>query len=165
MVLEPGLEKVQNLTDINNGIYLLEIKSCEDFILNHRLFNKYIFPKGIYYYAGSAQKNLHHRIKRHLSHTKKLHWHIDYLTLIKSNTISNIVIFRDLPKSYECKIVNDLIKYFNLQKIIPNFGNSDCNSCSTHLLYNPKPINYSHFTSLYHSQVLLIPCSSDISCL
>ena len=37
------------------------------------------FAKGIYWYVGSAKKNLKHRVARHMRKKKKLHWHIDYL--------------------------------------------------------------------------------------
>ena len=41
--------------------------------------SEFLLKKGIYIYTGSAKKNIDSRIKRHLSNSKKLHWHIDYL--------------------------------------------------------------------------------------
>jgi len=40
---------------------------------------KFGFPAGKYVYTESAKKNMEARISRHLSKSKKLRWHIDYL--------------------------------------------------------------------------------------
>jgi len=40
-----------------------------------------LFRKGYYVYAGSAKKGFSKRIRRHFSKKKKLHWHVDYLSL------------------------------------------------------------------------------------
>jgi sugar fermentation stimulation protein A len=37
------------------------------------------FARGVYWYVGSAKRNLNARIARHRRKEKKLHWHIDYL--------------------------------------------------------------------------------------
>lgn len=37
------------------------------------------FAKGVYWYVGSAKKNLLQRVARHMRRKKKLHWHIDFL--------------------------------------------------------------------------------------
>jgi sugar fermentation stimulation protein A len=37
------------------------------------------FAEGVYWYVGSAKKNLKQRVARHVRKTKRLHWHIDYL--------------------------------------------------------------------------------------
>jgi Uri superfamily endonuclease len=86
------------------------------------------FPKGKYVYTGSAKKNMDHRIKRHLSKEKKLHWHIDYFLADK-----NVEIF-DVKKSEisEC-ILNKKLK----ARIVANgLGSSDCRSyCQSHLKF------------------------------
>ena len=40
---------------------------------------RFRFPPGVYVYTGSARRNLEARSRRHLSRTKNLHWHSDYL--------------------------------------------------------------------------------------
>ena len=116
---------------------------------------------GYYFYVGSAQKNLFHRIKRHVEKEKKIHWHIDYLTTIPEIEIKSIIIFENKPKNFETKLVFDLVKAFNLDYAVKGFGNSDDPVCESHLLYSKKRIPYSHFISRYHSTVRLIPSSID----
>ena len=147
----------------NSGIYVLEILVSKRLKLNHKIFSEKNFPKGYYYYIGSAQKNLHKRIQRHIKKTKKLHWHIDYLTSIKEILITNVFIIPNFKKENECKLVGQLENVFGLEHKIIGFGNSDCNECKSHLLYIKEKISYNQLCSLYQSTVLFIPSSSEIS--
>ena len=83
--------------------------------------------EGIYAYTGTAQRNLHSRIKRHLSKDKKLHWHIDYI-ISKAKWIK-VYIKEKAKKQKECETAKKLSKKF---KGIKNFGSSDC-KCTSHL--------------------------------
>lgn len=152
---------MQKITS-NSGVYLLEIFASTSFKISNKNFKNIIFPKGYYYYSGSAQKNLIQRIKRHLRKGKNIYWHIDYLTSNPTNTISSIFILENGKKNYECNFVLVLLKDFNLKIAANNFGNGDCNSCESHLLYSKKKINHSHFISRYQSIVRLIPSSKEI---
>jgi len=89
-----------------------------------------LFKKGYYVYIGSAMNSLIPRIKRHLSHEKKIHWHIDYLL---SNENSNIkeIIFNISEKRIECELAKLISK--NGEEIA-KFGCSDC-ECDSHLIY------------------------------
>ncbi len=149
------------ITDAKGGTYLLEIFAKKDFTIEAKKFKDLTFPKGYYYYSGSAQKNYEHRLLRHIKPYKTIHWHIDHLTTIKSNKINKLFLFENAPKEFECKIVQDLISLFGLSEKFHGFGNGDCKTCGTHLLYSETPIDYNHFISLYHSTVRLIPLSSE----
>ncbi len=147
---------------INSGIYVLELFVANGFNLHHNSLGQLLIPKGYYYYVGSAQKNLTQRIERHLKKYKKQHWHIDYLTCDKNITIKNVYLVRDYSKKYECTLVNDLISKYGLHATIKGFGNTDCNSCESHLLFSKKQLAYSQFCSLYQDTVLFMPSSKDI---
>lgn len=152
---------MQITTDIACGIYVLEIYSPISFTLPIKKFKDAQFPKGYYYYVGSAQKNLVHRINRHLKLNKKLHWHIDYITSNNKNNIKSILIFKDFSRNYECELTGKLQNEFALTHKAKGFGNSDCNVCESHLLYSKKQIDYNQLLSLYQSTVRLIPSSRD----
>ena len=77
------------------------------------------FKNGYYVYVGSAMNNLESRVKRHLSKTKKYHWHIDYL--LKYTDVIEIIY--NLDKRVECEISQELVKY---NEFIQDFGCSDC---------------------------------------
>lgn len=155
---------MHNLIKIKSGIYILEIEAKNNFQLGIKKYGEEVFPKGYYYYVGSAQKSFYHRIKRHLQKTKNIHWHIDYLLDIPTNNIKTIFAIRNKSKSFECKVVSELESNDNLQHLIKGFGNSDCRTCKSHILYSKKKISHNHFISLYQSIARFIPSSNDISC-
>ena len=90
------------------------------------------FKKGVYFYAGSAQRNLSSRLKRHQTKKKPLRWHIDYLSA-RARMLGAITI--PGSRKYECELAKELSKVFEL--CIPGFGASDCR-CSGHLFFSPK---------------------------
>ena len=154
---------MQNRIEINRGVYILEIFIEYGFTLKTKTFGKVRLEKGYYYYIGSAQKNLRSRIQRHLKKEKTIHWHIDLITTAEEAKITKICILPFAPKNEECETVQKMLRLKLAVNSIPNFGNSDCKICVTHLLYSPKRISQSHFSLLYQSIVCLIPSSSDIS--
>ena len=87
------------------------------------------FKKGIYVYVGSAMNSLEARLSRHLSDSKKLHWHVDYL--LKDDNCKIIDIIYNIDKKVECNISQHLKTH---AVGIKNFGCSDCN-CESHLYY------------------------------
>ena len=155
--------KAHKITDKVSGTYLLEIFAEKEFEITAKKFTGVKFPPGFYYYSGSAQKGYNSRLTRHLKETKTIHWHIDYLTTIKTNKITTIFLFENAPRDRECEVVQTLIKIFHLDDSFSGFGNGDCKTCGTHLLYSKEKINHSQFTSLYQSTVSFIPSSNDIS--
>jgi Uri superfamily endonuclease len=133
---------VQKIINCDRGIYILEIHLSHTFSLELKTFHHIKFPKGFYYYVGSAQKNLTKRIERHLNKNKKLFWHIDYITSLPFTKISGITIFPDAQKEIECELVNYLSNNYELNFPVKKFGSSDCHRCYSHLLYSNKKINF-----------------------
>ncbi|MEI7429725.1 MAG: GIY-YIG nuclease family protein [Betaproteobacteria bacterium] len=89
-------------------------------------FGCFDFPAGRYVYTGSALRNFEARVKRHLSPTKKMHWHIDYLLAAKGVCVSEVLCYAEA----EC-VVNQQTQG---EIVIAGFGSSDCRSgCCSHL--------------------------------
>lgn len=112
------------------GIYCLIIDLNQKSIIKIGKKGKMTFTNGCYVYVGSALNSLESRIKRHLSHEKKLHWHVDYLLKSEYSKIVNVnwaVTLNDL----ECQLADEIAKKGGG---IPDFGSSDC-CCPSHLFY------------------------------
>ncbi len=114
------------------GIYMLNIEIEKETERKIGSLGKINFKRGFYIYVGSAMKNLESRIKRHKRKTKKLRWHIDYLTSEAKKIIGYPIITR---KQLECSLAQAIKRI--AQDSIPNFGASDCN-CDSHLFYFPE---------------------------
>ena len=114
---------------LNPGTYLLIvelIKPTDVIVTSGKTF---ALKTGYYGYIGSALNGLRKRIERHLSRTKKLHWHIDYL--LQTATVQS-VIYVENDKRIECLIAQDLVKN---HRYVRGFGCSDC-KCKAHLFYS-----------------------------
>ena len=84
------------------------------------------FPAGRYVYTGSARRGLEARVRRHLSRSKRLHWHIDYLLAAPGAKIVGVSIF-DEPECTINRRTKGVI-------VVEGFGASDCISgCGSHL--------------------------------
>ncbi len=125
------------------GIYNLIIKLSKSREIKVGRLGTFIFPRGFYIYTGSAQNGLEKRINRHLSSSKKFHWHIDYL-LSYAKIIKVIRHVGD--KKVECKLNRMIGRSDSANLIVKKFGSSDCN-CETHLYYF-KNIQ-AHFPKFY----------------
>lgn len=86
---------------------------------------------GTYAYAGSAYGpgGLAARLRRHFRADKKVHWHIDRLTLEASRLAAFIVENGD-----ECQLVQALLATDGVEVAQEGFGSTDCLTCSSHLL-------------------------------
>ncbi len=146
-------------TEKNSGVYLLELYLKNSVRIEAKKFVGHVFPKGYYYYSGSAQKNLRQRLERHLRKAKVINWHIDHLTTNSSCRIKTVFIANENSKNLECEFVKILLEDFGLEINAIGFGNGDCNVCHSHLLYSKKKIDHNHFISLYQSIVRFIPSS------
>ena len=113
--------------------YALLINVRKDMTIKIGSFGLRHFAKGKYVYAGSARKGFDARIRRHLSKTKRLHWHADYLLFSKVVFIEKVIAFGDYVK--ECDIISALISSGCGKIWIKGFGSSDCRcGCPAHLL-------------------------------
>ena len=98
------------------------------------------FPKGYYVYVGSAMSDLSARLARHQRKTKKLRWHIDYLTT-KADRIIALPIRSS--QRLECGIAEALSAL--LDPGPGGFGSSDCR-CAGHLFFSaPNPPDSADF--------------------
>ncbi|MEZ6001854.1 DUF123 domain-containing protein [Hyphomonas sp.] len=88
-------------------------------------------PAGIYFYAGSAYGagGFAARIGRHFRRDKKVHWHVDRLTLEASRLAAFIV-----ENGNECELVEALMESNSVAIALEGFGSTDCSSCRSHLL-------------------------------
>lgn len=147
-------------TKENSGVYLLELHIKKPIQIKAKRFLQQQFPTGYYYYSGSAQKNLSHRLNRHLRKEKIIHWHIDHLTSNTECEVKTVFVAGDANKNLECELVDVLQRKFGLKITAKHFGNGDCSICDSHLLYSKKKIDHSHFISLYQSIERFIPSSN-----
>ena len=126
----------------DRGIYTLLILVREAVEVNVGNLGHHPFKRGFYTYTGSALgkngMNLKHRIERHLSNNKKMHWHIDYLLCSKEALIIG-VIYSALGKELEC-IISKKIEDADFSEIVmEGFGSSDCRSdCRAHFHHFPS---------------------------
>lgn len=114
----------------DGGVYLLKIYLAKAEEIEVGALGIKSFPAGFYFYAGTAQKNLAARIKRHYSSDKNKHWHIDYL--LEKAELKDDYIFK-LPKKGEC-FLTEFLKEKGAEFVLDAFGASDC-SCRSHLSY------------------------------
>ncbi len=93
---------------------------------------------GVYAYIGSAFNSLEYRIKRHISKSKRIHWHIDYLTVSDKASVEYVLYAKGYSKNYEC-IISKRIADMSIESI-RGFGSSDCRCIShLHLLHKDDP--------------------------
>jgi Uri superfamily endonuclease len=84
------------------------------------------FPAGHYVYTGSARQNFEARISRHLSHNKKMHWHIDYLLAAPGVAIREVLRYSEAECDTNQQVTGEIL--------VRGFGSSDCrNKCGSHL--------------------------------
>lgn len=82
-------------------------------------------------YAGSARGGggIGARLERHFIKDKRIHWHVDELT-VAASTMAAIA----LPHRSECDMVERLIGSRAFQPALRGFGSTDCDRCPAHLL-------------------------------
>lgn len=112
------------------GAYVLAL--CLDEPVDVRIARRQAsFAPGTYVYAGSAYGpgGLRARLSRHFRRDKKLHWHVDRLTVVAAR-IEAIAI----EQASECAIIERLGASAAFAPVLSGFGSSDCRTCQTHLL-------------------------------
>jgi sugar fermentation stimulation protein A len=111
----------------DRGSYITILKLTRDESIPVGSLGTVRFKRGYYLYAGSAMKNLSHRIARHQRRRKNLFWHIDYLRQRAAHCVSLPV---RTGADLECQIARALDGISQWK--IPGFGASDCR-CDSHL--------------------------------
>lgn len=123
---------MESLKCLDGGTYTLIIYSdnCEIKVGSIGILN---FHNGVYTYTGSALNKkfgLYNRVNRHLSYSKKLKWHIDYLLNSPRVKVKALCASHSDSK-FECIIASGIQNLLNAHPII-GFGSSDC-KCLSHL--------------------------------
>ena len=99
--------------------------------------------KGFYLYTGSAlgrgAVSLEGRLKRHSRVSKRVRWHVDYLTCHPSAKVKAAVCLRS-PRRLECLISRAVSGKMNASPLIPHIGASDC-KCRGHLVRADSSLN------------------------
>ena len=117
-----------------SGTYQLLMEMSVDTGLRIGKLGLLQFPKGYYLYTGVHRTALVNRVMRHLSPSKKTHWHIDYLTTHPAALIHKIILYPD--DFGECRINREFAQFSSAVFLHPDFGSSDCvNKCPAHLLF------------------------------
>ncbi|MBN2315888.1 MAG: GIY-YIG nuclease family protein [Sedimentisphaerales bacterium] len=124
--------QLRQTTNLDSGVYIAVFYLPIDRHITVGKLGRFLFREGVYFYVGSAQRNLSARLERHNKKTKPLRWHIDYLStkviMLGAMTMAG-------PRRRECELANDLAGMYEL--VIPRFGASDCR-CDGHLFYMPE---------------------------
>ncbi|MFX1603918.1 MAG: DUF123 domain-containing protein [Promethearchaeota archaeon] len=105
-------------------------------VVKTRTLGDSAFARGIWVYVGSAlgtgSTRLDHRIKRHFSSAKKLHWHIDFL--LERTGPPTGVIWATTDRAMECQVAQALKQHADFQTGPSGFGSSDCiAACGSHV--------------------------------
>ena len=113
---------------IRRGTYALLLRFDRDVEAEIGSLGRVELAAGDYCYTGSAMGGLDQRVSRHLSHEKKIRWHIDNLTVICSDMKAFEHEGTDIG---ECDLANLMLSMGNIPAVA-GFGCSDCD-CQTHL--------------------------------
>ncbi len=116
----------------DSGVYIAVFHLAEARNISVGKLGRFYFRKGVYFYAGSAQRSLSARLERHGRKSKPMRWHIDYLST-GAEMLGAIVVAG--PRERECELAKELAGMFELAA--PGFGASDCR-CGGHLFYAPQ---------------------------
>ena len=119
-----------DVPESDQGIYVLLIHLPVSIMLSAGALPPRSYPRGTYWYVGSAQRHLRNRLSRHLKRDKPLRWHIDYFLALPQPRVLE-VFTKPADKSAECDTAGRLLHH---GEPVPRFGASDCR-CPTHLIH------------------------------
>jgi len=116
---------------MTKGAYQLLIRLDRDSTIRIGRLGTFHFAAGYYVYTGSAMNGLEARVARHLSKTKRLRWHIDYL--LEGTAIIRYA-SREGTVREECALNAATLAMPGAAVCVKGFGSSDCR-CVAHLVY------------------------------
>lgn len=113
------------------GAYALALELSEPVALTTAKFTGCTVEPGWYIYLGSARGSggLRARLQRHFLKAKKMHWHIDRLTVAAAKSEAVAVYGGN-----ECDLLATLLGRPEFELAVPGFGSTDCRRCPSHLL-------------------------------
>ena len=117
------------IMDLDAGVYIAVFYMPKDRKIQIGRLGRFCFRQGVYFYVGSAQRNLSARLERHNRKKKTPRWHVDYLSA-RAEMLGAITIAG--PRGLECQLAKKLSGMF--EPTVPGFGASDCR-CAGHLFY------------------------------
>lgn len=119
-------------TPSSAGAYVLIVEIISPITVTLPQREQSTLAPGLYFYVGSARGpgGIRARLRRHFEKTKKLHWHIDRLTVRATHVAALAVEGGD-----ECALGRALLDSGRYQIAMPGFGSSDCRTCDSHLLH------------------------------
>ena len=127
---------VEQLKLLGRGTYTIIFSLNNDVEVKVGRLGQLFFRRGLYSYTGSAlgpsNLSLYYRVLRHISRSKRLWWHIDYLLTRRDSEVLAVVAAPTTMR-FECKISAALSTLEGV-RTIRGFGSSDC-SCIGHLHY------------------------------
>ncbi len=110
------------------GTYALFLTFANDVTVTVGALGPHFFRAGTYCYVGSAMGGLDQRVSRHLARTKRIRWHIDYLTTVCDSSEA----WESYPDPVdECELARMAEECGGIPEM-DGFGCSDC-GCRTHL--------------------------------
>ena len=116
------------------GTYILCLKLTSTTTLTIGKLGQFKFPKGFYYYIGSAfgPGGIAARCKHHINISVKPRWHMDYL---RAHCQLESILFSTRNRHLECQWADELTQFDSTEIVANKFGASDC-QCTTHLFYS-----------------------------
>jgi sugar fermentation stimulation protein A len=102
------------------------------------------FKKGYYVYVGSALHGLEKRIKRHLRQTKKIRWHMDYISP-QCMKVEKVYPIRR-PDRIEVGLARGMMEI--CAEFVPGFGSSDSEIDSHFFYFRERPYRTRAFLDL-----------------
>lgn len=130
---------------INNVSYILLLSVKEHCKIKVGSLGLIDILDGYYIYVGSAKRNVFSRLARHFSKSKKLRWHIDYLTSNEHVNPEVAFIFINIDEKDIAKMFSSVFSF------VKGFGASDDKFNVSHLFYVGRFKDYSDVLTLLFS--------------
>jgi len=117
---------------LQGGVYIAVFSLPRRCRIQVGKLGRFSFRPGVYFYIGSAQRNLPARLEWHARKNKALRWHIDHLSA-KATMVGAMIV--PGPRERECQLAGEMAARY--ARAVPDFGASDC-GCGGHLFYTPE---------------------------
>ena len=145
------IRSVKSNLQVKSGTYILVLESRIEVQVQIGKLAALNLRSGFYLYVGSAfgPGGVKARVTCHNSRSKRLHWHIDYLT--KMLQPNEVWYSYDISRREHlwAGILSDTT---NITTPMRQFGASDC-QCESHLFYSGKLPSINGFRKKAHSAI------------
>jgi Uri superfamily endonuclease len=142
--------------DPNSGLYVVVLQIQARLCVDVGALGPLQFDAGTCLYVGSARRNLRQRVARHLAATKRVRWHVDYLTTNPGVRVVGAVVVTGASLS-ECVLNQSLGASLDGAVPVPRFGNSDCRAhCPAHLWWHGGLVSLEDVAALVPAAQLVV---------